>query len=640
MRSRHVPRISILVLLAAGWCAAPARTAEGAGDRADVARALRSSVRFFSPSASDVAYGPTKIRVSVSPPPDTVVSQVTFYVDGSVLYVDRVPPYEAAWNAGEKMASHSLRAVALFSDGSSNEDAITTRGLDLAVHEIVEGKPIEHTDLLVTVVDREGEPVDGLTASDFRVRDSGDPVEITSFEKLSDQDKLPLSITVLVDRSGSMRFKMDDWRKACVDLLSVLRPIDQVRVEAFSEDVFVLQDFTHDAVGLAESLGRMGGVGGQTRLFRSLFTAMRDMRDLPGRKAIFLLTDGLDTEFAGKLGMAEEKRAALVGALERLASRAEVTVVTVLPGPPATFLPIQKLSAETGGWWFLSSDDLGGRLMKIGRQLLGGYVIGYDVERQRSPDRKRRISVNLTGERVTGWEVRTSLGTYGHLDYIDALKQDLEEGTSSQKARAATELGRTGSERGTEILVNALDDKDAVVREAAVRTLAEQGDPEMLDKIVERIRDDDWDVREAAFAAAVRFGSPAIPYLAKIAAKEIPEREGALRALGAIGDPNALPVLQEAMGDDSCQVRAAAVDGTGFLLTLTGGGLLSPTRGRRARPKPPRSCWRRRWATSAPRRPTPPPSPSDGWRGPRRWRSSSTSPRARRRPRGAGRRSW
>ena len=571
---RGLPSFAALLLLGA-----PAGHA-AASERPDLTTALRASVRFFSPSAGDVAYGPTHVRVAVSPPPGTVARHVIFYVDGHAILTDRVPPYEMLWNAGERMSSHTLRAVASFSDDTAAEDTLTTRGLDLSEHEVVEGVAIEHTELLVSVVDRAGEPIGGLGREDFRLKDSGDAVEIASFERLSDRKTLPLSIAVLVDRSGSMRLKMDDWRKACVVLLAALRPLDQVRVSAFAEETSILQDFTRDAVSLATSLERVGGAGGTTRLYRSVFETMRDMRDLPGRKAIFVLTDGLDTEFSGSAGLAQEKLAVLLGALERLASRAGVAVITVFPGPsPQGILPIQKLSAETGGWWSFASGDLGGTLQGLARQLLGGYMIGYDVSRTRAPDRKRSVQVSLAGAREAGWEIHTSMGAYGRLDLEDALEEDLRQGSPAQRVRAATELGRIGSERGTAILIEALRDPDPGVRRTAIRTLAESRNLETLDKILKRAQDEDWNVREAAFDAAVRFGSPAIPFLSKIARKTGPARDGALRALGATGEMAVLPDLAAALRDDSCLVRAAAADGIGFLLTLTGGNLLPPDAG-------------------------------------------------------------
>ncbi len=537
---------------------------------------LRASVRFISPSPSDVAYGQTLIHVSVSPPSGTVVRRVAFFADGLKLSSDRLPPYQALWDAGERMGSHTLRAVAVFSDGTTAEDAITTRGLVFSEYELVEGKAIERAELLVSVVDRSGSAVTGLVREDFEVREAGAPVEILAFDRLSERNDLPLSIAVLVDRSGSMRFKMEEWREACVELLVALRPVDQVRVSAFADRTVVLQDFTRDAVSLADSLERIGPAEGWTRLYSAAFETIRDVRDLPGQKSIFILTDGLDTEFMRGDGLGSAKVSAILSAAERLAIRSGVSVIVILPGASSHgYLPIQKLAAQTGGWTMYSSGDLAALMRRLGEQLLGAYLMEYEVARARDPDARRNVKVRLTREHDPGWEIHARLGAYGRLEIADILKDDLKLGSPAQRARAVTEIGRLGFEESGALLLKSLKDPSPEVRKAALAMLAERRDPETLDDVFVRIHDADRGVREAAFAAAVRFGSEAVPYLLVQGSRKGRARAGALRTLGGIGDPRALPVLEKALGDDDCEVRTAAADGAGLLFEATGGGLLT-----------------------------------------------------------------
>src|SRR5262249_59295743 len=132
--------------------------------------------------------------------------------------------------------------------------------------------------------------VTGLTADNFELREDQAVLPILSLRAVAETSDVPLSIAVLVDRSGSMEFKMKQWAPATVDLLAALRPIDQVRVSAFSDEATILQDFTHDAASLAASLAGIVPGGGSTRLFRAIVETIRDMRDLPGRNALILLT--------------------------------------------------------------------------------------------------------------------------------------------------------------------------------------------------------------------------------------------------------------------------------------------------------------------------------------------------------------
>jgi VWFA-related protein len=570
--SRRAPHAGLpaLFLVLSCFCGvAPS----GEQDQAPASRPVSvslPSVRFVSPSPGDVAYGETLLRVAVSPPPGVGVTRVDFYVDEELVGRDLVPPFQGPWDAGEGLSSHTYRATVIFSDGATVTNTMTSRGLALVEHEIVEGTPIEHVELLVSVVNRKGEVVTGLHRDQFEIRDGGSPVRILSFEGLEELKEIPLSISVLVDRSESVSQQMGKWREACLALLGSLRINDQVRVAVFADEMVILQDFTRDTSSLLASLEGIDMAGGATHLYRALSETTRDMRDLPGRKAVIVLTDGADSEFGLASGSFVSMHP-ILKATAAMASRAGVTVIVILPGPSSLYLAVQDLAAQTGGWWMYTSDDLPALMGRLGERLLGSYLISYDVSRPGNVDKKRSIKVKLEGDQDQGWKVSAALGTYASLELERRLKSDLREGNDLQRARAATELGHLGTEDAGKLLLKALDDRSPEVRRAVLGSLAELGEVGALKRVVARFRDVDRSVREAARAAAVRFGSPALPYLEEAARSRGPARADAVRAAGAIGDPAALSLLEEASGSRSCEERAAAADGAGYLLALTEG---------------------------------------------------------------------
>lgn len=557
------------VLIAAVLMTAPAQ--EPPTDHAP-----RASARIVEPRASDVLYGVVEIEASVVPPNGAGVVRVDFLADGALIASDPLPPYVARWDAGSGMGSRIIRVVARFTDGTSTEDLITTRGFQLGHHEIVEGKAIEHVELLVSVADADGRPLPGLTAADFLVKERGSAVTVTSVRPLGEKVASPLSVTVLVDRSGSMGRQMKKWQEACLALLSAVRPIDQIRVSAFSDELTVLQDFTRDAASLAASLAKIGQAGGGTRLFRAVFESVRDMRDLPGRKALIVLTDGMENE-ASPSGPARVSAYVTLAETARLASRAGVTVLLILPGPTGVgYLPVQDLALQTGGWWMYPSDDLTGLMRRLGERLLSAYLVEYDTERPSDADRKRPVSVTLKRDLAGKVQVSAALGAYGRLDTLDALRDDLRSGNTAQRARAARELGRLDAgdarEEATLLLVDALKDASPEVRAAAVAALGDRRESGTLEKVIRRIHDTDPNVRDAAFEAAVRFGAVAVPGLAEEASRSGASRLSAIRALGGIGGAEAERALLQQLANGNCDVRAAAAAALGVMAGLASAG--------------------------------------------------------------------
>src|SRR5262245_23171913 len=239
----------------------------------------------------------------------------------------------------------------------------------------VEGAPPERVQLSVSVLDRAGRPVTGLTRADFVVEEDGRTQSLVDFGRESEREDRPLSVVFLVDRSGSIGRQLSKWREACAALASALRPIDQVRLATFTTEVDLLQDFTSDPNLLLAAVGGLDRTGGGTDIFYSVEQTLRDLRDRPGRKALFLLTDGLDEKRAGVWSAENDP---YLSGLVREAVAFQTTIVTILPGPTGwPYLAAQDLAVQTGGWWLYPSDDLPGLLRRLGVRLLESYYLAY-----------------------------------------------------------------------------------------------------------------------------------------------------------------------------------------------------------------------------------------------------------------------
>jgi Ca-activated chloride channel homolog len=143
-----------------------------------------------------------------------------------------------------------------------------------------------------SVRDTRGRIVGGLRPKDFEVRDNGQLRPILSLRA----EKSPLSLAILVDMSGSMRSKIGFARQAYASILSQLRQgEDEVALFTFDSSLHQRSDFTNDIHSVRDALADFETFG-KTSLYDATATAARRLSDrTAARKAIIVLTDGIDT---------------------------------------------------------------------------------------------------------------------------------------------------------------------------------------------------------------------------------------------------------------------------------------------------------------------------------------------------------
>lgn len=143
----------------------------------------------------------------------------------------------------------------------------------------------------VIVTDRYGRFVTGLTRNEFTVREEGVPQRIEDFSST----EAPFSVALLIDTSRSTQNKLDKIRKAALTFIRQLLPNDRVMVVSFDEKVRFVCDFTNNHAELERAVKSL-----KTSYLTSLYDAIHltvneKMSGVQGRKAIVILTDGVDT---------------------------------------------------------------------------------------------------------------------------------------------------------------------------------------------------------------------------------------------------------------------------------------------------------------------------------------------------------
>jgi Ca-activated chloride channel homolog len=143
----------------------------------------------------------------------------------------------------------------------------------------------------VSVLDRDGRFVSGLTQRDFEVFENGEKQKIEYFQSVEQ----PFTVILMIDVSPSTQFRMDEIQTAAITFVDQLRPADRVMVIAFDESVRVLSEPTNNRAQLRNAI-YMAQFGDGTGLYEAVDNALnRQLARIQGRKAVVIFTDGVDT---------------------------------------------------------------------------------------------------------------------------------------------------------------------------------------------------------------------------------------------------------------------------------------------------------------------------------------------------------
>lgn len=143
----------------------------------------------------------------------------------------------------------------------------------------------------VSIMDRRGLYIPDLRKEDFRLYEDGVEQQIAFFAAV----EKPFTVVLMIDTSASTRSKLDEIKDAAIVFVDQLRPDDQVMVVSFAGGTTVLTEPTSDRQLLRNAIRRTS-TGANTRLYDAMDWVMKQrINRLPGRKAIVLFTDGVDT---------------------------------------------------------------------------------------------------------------------------------------------------------------------------------------------------------------------------------------------------------------------------------------------------------------------------------------------------------
>jgi VWFA-related protein len=266
---------------------------------------------------------------------------------------------------------------------------------------------IKVVNVLATVRGKNGALITDLTKDDFVLKENGRAQNVRYFSRETD---LPLSIGVLVDTSLSQLKVLDSELGASFRFLDdVLREDkDEVFVMQFDLAVLLRQSLTNSRKKLEEALQNVDTPshhdlllqrGGGTLLYDAVIKGAEIMRDRRNRKALILLTDGVDTG----------SEASLEGAVDA-AQRADTMIYSILFSDEGYYglfgggdgrRVLTRLAKETGGSIFEVTKKLSIEQIyaEIQNELRSQYNLGFvsDVPVRISEFRKLQLTAKQKG---------------------------------------------------------------------------------------------------------------------------------------------------------------------------------------------------------------------------------------------------
>jgi VWFA-related protein len=277
--------------------------------------------------------------------------------------------------------------------------------------------------LNVGVVDDRGHPITTLGRSNFTIYEDGVKQDISRFVATS----APFSVVMMLDMSGSTRTFRQNIQMAATRFLDALAPDDRIAIVEFYNKVNLLNDFTSDRRIAFHSISVANGSGG-TNLHKGLLFALEKLsHEKNRRKAIVVLTDGVDTDAQDgdrKLlaNLKDEEIASAIKPelndnLRRVLDRSDAQGVTIYPlalptGDPARLADptprqiamytaarrrLQLVADRSGGTLhsIRRLEDMGSLYSVVAAELSTLYTIEYQPTNDKRDGRWRAIKVDV-----------------------------------------------------------------------------------------------------------------------------------------------------------------------------------------------------------------------------------------------------
>jgi Ca-activated chloride channel homolog len=347
----------------------------------------RFRVRILSPRV--VADLSRRIEVEVLPeiPRGESLESIALYENDTKVAELYGKPYTATLPPPGGSGLLSLVAKAKL----KGKEDLAEDGVILNAPGYLEQITIQSVDMPVTVL-QNGRPVaDPGLCGRFKVADNGKQVQLQDCKY---QEDIPLILGLGIDTSDSMKKYMHEVKAAATSFVdSIVRPTDRMFLIGFNEESHLIREPTDDLKSVKVAIATLPTFGG-TALYDAISHGLMNFRDLKGRKAYVLITDGADTR-------------------SRM-QRSEVQLFSERAGIPLYIIGIgdvesaDKLASRTGGGYYHVRDmaELPAIYRQIQSELRAQYLLNFmpGADNQKG---WHRLHVEIEG---TPYEFKTIAG--------------------------------------------------------------------------------------------------------------------------------------------------------------------------------------------------------------------------------------
>ena len=275
--------------------------------------------------------------------------------------------------------------------------------------------------LNVGVVDQRGRSITSLDRSNFRIFEDGVRQEISRFEPST----APFSVVMILDMSGSTLPMRQVMKQSAFRFLDALSPEDRIAVVEFYDKINLRNDFTTDRRTIAHSIDVSNGRG-KTQFYKALDFALDKLaKEGTRRKAIIVLSDGVDTALKDNdrelLAKSPDEQIETSikpensDILRRILNKSDLLGVTIYPlalptGDPAKLADptprqvamykaararLQSVADRTGGSLHAINrlEDMGNLYAIVAADLRTLYTIEYQTQNDKHDGKWREVSV-------------------------------------------------------------------------------------------------------------------------------------------------------------------------------------------------------------------------------------------------------
>lgn len=327
--------------------------------------------------------GLSHFKLSIQNPKSSALKTVALYAGDKKLYEWKHPPYAFDIPTSRLAGVEFVRASVIDDTGYEAADLVFMSG-DRYVEEL----EVNLVELPVTVSDAAGLPIANLQEKNFTILENGKPQKISSFNFAAN---LPISVGVLLDHSSSMEKRMADAKTAAIEFFKdIIKKSDRAFIAGFAGDPTRNAPFVSDVMSLEAQVNAVPNAGGATALYDAIVTGLYRFRNVQGRKAMIIITDGDDT--ASRLAYDDMLTYAR-------ASRVPLYFIGVgmnfahIGGPGK----MRSLAEETGGvaYFIRNSSQLGETYKLLEQDLRSQYLLSYHTESTKKDTAYRTIEVKV-----------------------------------------------------------------------------------------------------------------------------------------------------------------------------------------------------------------------------------------------------